>query len=90
MEKYLRRSNPPVGEKIRALRQRVAHEFGWLSRAAACALGPVLLWAARRESKRLAAGHTYEPQTIIERRNWTLPEARLDAIPTLLPVPEEL
>ncbi|MGA2145977.1 MAG: radical SAM protein [Bryobacteraceae bacterium] len=90
MEKYLRRSNPPVGEKIQALRQRVAHEFGWLSRAATYALGPVLLWAARRERKRLAAGHTYEPRTIIERRNWTLPEARLDAIPTLLPVPEEL
>jgi hypothetical protein len=31
----------------------------------------VLLWTARREERRLAAGHTYEPPTIIERRNWT-------------------
>jgi hypothetical protein len=30
----------------------------------------VLLWSTRREAKRLAAGHTYEPPTIIERQNW--------------------
>jgi radical SAM superfamily enzyme YgiQ (UPF0313 family) len=89
MEKYLRRSNPPVAEKIRALRRQVAREFGWLSRAASWALGPGLLWAARREHKRLAAGQTYEPPTIIERRNWNLPEARLDVLPVLLPIPEE-
>jgi hypothetical protein len=34
-------------------------------------LGPVLLWSARREERRLAAGQTYEPPTIVERRNWT-------------------
>jgi radical SAM superfamily enzyme YgiQ (UPF0313 family) len=90
MEKYLRRSNPPVAEKIHALRQRVAREFGWLSRAATYALGPVLLWTARRERRRLAAGLTYEPPTIIERRNWTLADTRLDVVPTMLPVPEEL
>jgi len=33
-------------------------------------LGPVLLWSVRREERRLAAGHTYEPRTIVERRNW--------------------
>ncbi|MGP8243455.1 MAG: B12-binding domain-containing radical SAM protein [Bryobacteraceae bacterium] len=88
MEKYLRRANPQVAERIHALRRQVAREFGWLSRAASCALGPALLWAARREQKRLAAGHTYEPPTIIERRNWNLPDARLDALPALL-VPEE-
>jgi radical SAM superfamily enzyme YgiQ (UPF0313 family) len=89
MEKYLRRGNPQVAERIRALRRQVAREFGWLSRAATLALGPALLWAARRERKRLAAGHTYEPPTIIERRNWTLPEVRLDALSALLPIPEE-
>jgi hypothetical protein len=42
------------------------------------ALGPVLLWSARREARRLAAGGTYEPQTIIERRNWQeMPEEML-------------
>jgi hypothetical protein len=71
------------------LRRQVAREFGWLSLAATWALGPALLWAARRERKRLAAGHTYEPPTIIERRNWDLPAARLDALSALLPVPEE-
>jgi hypothetical protein len=40
------------------------------------AIGPAILWSARREEKRLAAGATYEPGTIIERRNWTWP-ARL-------------
>ena len=30
-----------------------------------------LLWSARREERRLAAGYTYEPQTFIERTNWT-------------------
>jgi hypothetical protein len=89
MEKYLRRGNPQIAEKIHVLRRQVAHEFGWLSRAATLALGPALLWAARRERKRLAAGQTYEPPTIIERRNWDLPEARLDALSALLPVPEE-
>ena len=89
MEKYLRRSNPEVAERIHALRRQVAREFGWLSLAATWALGPALLWAARRERKRLAAGHTYEPPTIIERRNWDLPAARLDALSALLPVPEE-
>jgi hypothetical protein len=32
--------------------------------------GPVLWWSARREERRLAAGQTYEPSPIIERRNW--------------------
>jgi hypothetical protein len=26
----------------------------------------------RREERRLAAGHTYEPRTIVERRNWSV------------------
>ena len=30
----------------------------------------MLWWSARREDRRLRAGVTYEPQTIIERRNW--------------------
>jgi hypothetical protein len=30
----------------------------------------VLLWNVRREERRLAKGQTYEPRTIIERRNW--------------------
>jgi hypothetical protein len=51
----------------------VGREFGLMSRLATRALGPVLLWSAKREEKRLAAGQTYEPRTIVERRNWTWP-----------------
>ncbi len=73
MEKHLARTNRAVSEKIRALRIEVGREFGLMSRVAARALGPILWWSARREEKRLAAGHTYEPATIVERRNWTAP-----------------
>ena len=73
MEKHLRGSNPSVSAKIRALREDVGREFGLLSRLTTRVLGPVLLWSARREEKRLAAGLTYEPRTIVERRNWTWP-----------------
>jgi len=71
MERRLRRTNLAVSEKIRALRQDVGREFGLVSRVISRALGPVLLWSARREERRLAAGHTYEPRTIVERLNWT-------------------
>lgn len=70
MEKHLRRKNPEVSAKIRALRKEVGREFGWVSRMLTLAVGPVLLWSARREERRLQAGGTYDPQTIIERRNW--------------------
>jgi len=33
-------------------------------------VGPLMLWTARRERKRLDAGETYEPKMIVERRNW--------------------
>jgi hypothetical protein len=33
-------------------------------------LGPALLWAARREQRRLEAGITYEPPTFFQQRNW--------------------
>ena len=71
MEKHLRRSNPAASDNVRALREEVGREFGLVSRLTTRILGPVLLWTARREERRLAAGHTYEPRTIIERRNWT-------------------
>jgi radical SAM superfamily enzyme YgiQ (UPF0313 family) len=72
MEKHLGRTNTAVAERIRGLRQEVAREFGLASRLMSRALGPVLLWSARREEKRLAAGQTYEPRTIVERRNWSV------------------
>ena len=46
-------------------------------------VGPFLYWTARREQRRLAEGKTYEPPTIIERRNWTEPEALESAVPAV-------
>ena len=83
MEHHLRRTNPAVAEQVRAVRQEIGSEFGLLSRVITGLLGPYLLWTARREERRLAAGTTYEPPTIIERRNWTVPEALDSAVPAL-------
>jgi hypothetical protein len=69
MERQLRRSNQSVSAQVRAFRHELGSEFGLMSRLAT-ALGPAILWASRREQKRLARGVTYEPDTVIERRNW--------------------
>jgi hypothetical protein len=70
MEKHLSGANRALAERVRTLRSEIGREFGFVSRMVAQALGPVLLWTARREERRLAEGVTYEPPTIIERRNW--------------------
>ena len=82
MEKHLRATNPAVSARIRELRWEVGREFGLASRMVTTLLGPVLRWSARREERRLQAGVTYEPQTIIERRNWStaVPAMPLPAI----------
>jgi hypothetical protein len=90
MEKHLRATNRAVSEKVRELRKEVGREFGMLSRLMTRIVGPVLLWSTRREEKRLAAGHTYEPATIIERRNWTAAEAVERALGCPVTVPAEL
>jgi radical SAM superfamily enzyme YgiQ (UPF0313 family) len=71
MERHLRRTNAAVADKVHALGEEIAAEFGLRSRIASAVLGPLLLWSARREERRLAAGFTYEPKPIVERRNWT-------------------
>ncbi|MDA2939048.1 radical SAM protein [Acidobacteria bacterium AH-259-A15] len=70
MERQLKKSNETVTQQIRALREEMAKEFGVVSRLAAGLLGPVVWWTTRREEKRLLRGKTYEPKTIIDRRNW--------------------
>ncbi len=70
MEREFRRVNRSVSEQIHDLRRAVEKEFPIASRLTAALLGPFLLWSTRREEKRLATGHTYEPPTFIERRNW--------------------
>lgn len=71
MEKRLRKTNEAVSAQIRELRREIEKEFGVLARAAAGLFGPILLWTTRREEKRMAHGHVYEPPTILERRNWS-------------------
>src|SRR4051794_6415726 len=71
MERHLRKSNAELAEKVREVRVEIGREYGWVSRAIVSVLGPYLTWTAGREARRLAEGMTYEPPTIIERRNWT-------------------
>jgi radical SAM superfamily enzyme YgiQ (UPF0313 family) len=70
MERDFKKINESVSEQIRGLRRQVQKEFPVVSRVSAAVLGPILLWTARREEKRLAAGRTYEPPIFIERTNW--------------------
>jgi len=70
MEHEFRKINFEVSRQIHGLRREVEKEFGVAARVTANLLGPVLLWTTRREEKRLASGRTYEPPTIVERRNW--------------------
>ncbi len=70
MEKRLKHANQAVAGQVRALRKEVEKEFGLFARSTRTFLGPVLLWASKREDRRLARGQTYEPPTILERRNW--------------------
>ncbi len=70
MEHSLKRTNDALRLKIKTLRREIEKEFGLFSRSAVALAGPVLLWSARREERRLAKGKTYEPPIIIERHNW--------------------
>jgi radical SAM superfamily enzyme YgiQ (UPF0313 family) len=70
MEKEFKKVNRSVSERIHKLRREVENEFPVIARLTAASLGPMLLWSARREENRLAKGHTYEPPTFVERRNW--------------------
>ena len=70
MERQFRKVDEKVSQQIRAVREEFKQESGIISRMMPAVLGPVLLWTTRREEKRLAQGTTYEPPTILERRNW--------------------
>ncbi|MBK9168426.1 MAG: cobalamin-dependent protein [Bryobacterales bacterium] len=70
MERHLRQTNESVSAQIARLRRDIALDLGWAAGMASRLLGPLFLWSARREEARLARGVTYEPPTIVERRNW--------------------
>ena len=70
MEREFRRINVDVSQRVRELRRNIRREFPWSARLSTAFLGPILLWSARKEERRLARGRTYEPPTFIERCNW--------------------
>ncbi|MGC0773404.1 MAG: cobalamin-dependent protein [Candidatus Acidiferrum sp.] len=70
MEREFKKVNRGVSARIHQLRREVEKEFPVFARLTAVLLGPILLWSTRREENRLASGHTYEPPTFVERRNW--------------------
>ena len=70
IERRIRRDNAAVALEVRALRLELEREFGMSAIAASRLAGPILWWTSLREEKRLAAGRSYEPETIIGRRNW--------------------
>ncbi len=70
MEHKLRRANAAVAERIRLLRRDIESAFGPAASLSANLFGPVLLWTAWREQRRLDRGKTYEPPVFIERTNW--------------------
>jgi radical SAM superfamily enzyme YgiQ (UPF0313 family) len=71
MEREFGKVNREVSEQIRGLRKEIEAEFGGVARVVSRVAGPVLWWTTRREERRLAAGRTYEPPTIVERTHWS-------------------
>jgi hypothetical protein len=68
MERYLRSTNPPMSERVRALRKETEREFGIATAALNRVLGPVLLWSSKHEQRRHPGGRRREPRTFVERR----------------------
>ena len=83
IEHRIGKDNGPVALQVRALRRELEQEFGLVAAIAGRLLGPILWWTSLREEKRLAAGRSYEPSTIIGRRNWVEPKERLEHSPAI-------
>jgi hypothetical protein len=74
MERYLRSTNSPVSERVRALRLTTEREFGFVTTAVNRTLGPLLHWSSRREGRKYPAGRPREPRTFIDRRELDSPQ----------------
>ena len=83
IERRIGKDNGPVALQVRALRRELEQEFGLVAAIAGRLLGPILWWTSLREEKRLARGRSYEPSTIIGRRNWVEPKERLEHSPAI-------
>jgi radical SAM superfamily enzyme YgiQ (UPF0313 family) len=70
MEHYLRESDRTMSQRVGELRAEIESEAGIWSKALNRALGPALLWSARREARIAPEGRRLEPRTFVDRRNW--------------------
>jgi radical SAM superfamily enzyme YgiQ (UPF0313 family) len=70
MERYLRRSNGAVSDRIAELRKQMEREFGLAHRVVDRVVGRILLWSTRREASAYPDGRPLEPRTFVDRRNW--------------------
>ena len=70
MERYLRGSNPDVSARMRDLRRQIEREFGVATAVVNRTVGPMLLWASRRDARRHPGGRRLEPRTFVERRRF--------------------
>jgi radical SAM superfamily enzyme YgiQ (UPF0313 family) len=70
MEKYLKTTNRPMSDRVRALRLEIEREIGGWSPVINRVLGPILHWSARREARRSPSGSVMEPRTFVDRTNW--------------------
>jgi hypothetical protein len=87
MERRLKKSNPAVSERMRALRREIEQQFGLPTRLLRVVGGPLLTLTSKIEDRRLAHGQTYEPKTFVERRNW---DAKVQSLPVGQSEPEEV
>ena len=70
MEKQMKPTNSAFSERIHELRADIRKHCGRRN-PVSLAVGSLMLWTLKREVKRLAAGHTYEPPTFLDRTNWS-------------------
>jgi radical SAM superfamily enzyme YgiQ (UPF0313 family) len=66
MHRHLR-GDRHLEKKLGAILKQFYREFGWTTRVIAAATGCFILYALRREEKRLDAGWTYEPRSLVEK-----------------------
>jgi hypothetical protein len=69
MERFLRRRNRAVSDRIRELRREVEREFGLACRTLDALVGPALLLSTWREATAFPGGRRLEPRTFVEERN---------------------
>lgn len=83
MERYFRKSNDGVTDRIRKLRNEINREFGLKARLAALLSGPIFYTSLMREERRLNRGWSYQPTMILERHNWDLSPGSSEKVESL-------